>query len=229
MKPNTIDNGQRTACVDPYSDVDIKFSQLQTYIVLGTGSASFVMSLTILIVFIAKRNTRIVRSSDKTLSILHLSNIMLIISATLYLNLIKRVTVVKCVTTNLILSVFYVINVAFVYTKSQKLLSAFQSKVLLSRKEIHMTSAVQIFTVILFLIISNSIAMVMFTQESPVFWSTAQFLMPKLKKSSRLPSCTSALLISAMKSGSRKSKLTSTMKWTKSPMRGLKKTLGRTG
>ena len=113
-----------------------------------------------------KRDTPVVRSSDKMLSMLHLTNMILTVSSLLYLNLVQKVTIVKCIAANLIISALYVVNVAFVYAKSQKLLTAFHSSVRLSRKEIRLTSAVQIFTVVIFLLISNVISMITFTQES---------------------------------------------------------------
>ena len=78
----------------------------------------------------------------------------------------QKVTVTKCVAANLVISILYVINVAFVYTKSQKLLTAFRSAVHLSRKEIRRTSAAQVFTIVIFLLISNAISIITFTQES---------------------------------------------------------------
>ena len=164
VEPFTLDDGKRTACMDRYTDIDIYFNDVQTYVLLASGSICLFMTLVILIILIHKHDTPTVRSSDKTLPMLHLLRILL----TIYLNLVQRSTnVVKCIIANLIISVLYVINVGFVYTKSQKLLTAFRSTVRLSRSEIRKTSAEQIFIVILFLIISNLIAMVTFTQQKP--------------------------------------------------------------
>ena len=104
-QPYTIDNGQRTECIDPYANVGITFSHLQFYLILGSGSFSLLVTFCILVVFAIKRNTPIVRSSDKMLSMLHLTNMILTISSLLYLNLVQKMSVVKCIATNLIVSV----------------------------------------------------------------------------------------------------------------------------
>ena len=114
-----------------------------------------------------KIDTPIVRSTDGTVSILHLTSIVVTISTLLFLNFIGKLTTIKCVLSNLTLSILYVINIGFVYTKSQKLLTAFNANIRLSRSEIRQTSTVQAFTVIIFLLIANAIATITFTQEAP--------------------------------------------------------------
>ena len=165
VDPYLVDNGKRTMCIDPYTNVDIEFSQLQFNLILISGTFCLLITFSMLVVFIIRHDTPVVRSSDKILSISHLINILLCVTALLYINLVhKKTTMSKCIAMNLILSILYVVNVAFIYTKSQKLLMAFRASIHLTRKEVRLTSAVQVFIVALCLITANAISVVIINQ-----------------------------------------------------------------
>ena len=98
-------------------------------------------------IFIYKRNTPIVRSSDKTLSFLHLLTLLAMIGCDLYITADDDITIEKCVAQNLIPSILYTINVGFIYAKSQKLLTAYLSKVRVTRKQMQKAVGLQIFAI----------------------------------------------------------------------------------
>ena len=139
------------------------------------------MTSLILVIYIWKRETPIVRSSDKYLSFLHILTLLLLPALSTYPKLYKQITLEKCIAQNLILSVLYTFNVGFMQTKSQKLLTAYLSKVRVTRKQFKVTIGVQIFTILIYLIAINSILGITYFQENKdaglfrCFWCTYCF------------------------------------------------------
>ena len=61
----------------------------------------------------------------------------------------------------------YALNVAFIYAKSEKLLSAFLSTVRLTASKIKRTIATQIFTIVIALLSINGLLPVLHIQQKP--------------------------------------------------------------
>ena len=76
-----IDNGERTACVDPFTDIKMYFNHEQRYMTITFASIGALADATILILFVIKCETPIVRSSDKVLSLLHLTSLLCVFLA----------------------------------------------------------------------------------------------------------------------------------------------------
>ena len=144
----SIDNGKRTACVDPYTNKPLLFDEEQRLIVNISSGSGCLLTLFILIMFVLKRHTPVVRSSDTFLSFLHLGSLFLTFFCTASLYNIPYLEIEICVGRNLIFSVLYTLQVSCLYTKSQKLVKAFASKIKLNASEIKQTMILQIFTCI---------------------------------------------------------------------------------
>ena len=136
---------------------------------LGVASFGFFITLVILVVFLVKRDTPTVRVSDIFLSCMHLTTLLLMFAATVFIYYEPRLFIGKCIGMNLNLSVLYALNVAFVYTKSEKLLCAFLSTVRLTAGEIKRTIVTQIFTIVIVLLSINGLLLVLYLQKSPKF------------------------------------------------------------
>ena len=157
----SIDNGKRTACVDPYTNVSIDYSTKEFYI---TGSVSllglFIVMAT-LITFIINRNTPIVMTSDFKISVFHLC----VHSLTLLSTPLTFFTNEICIIKPLIFSTLYTLNIGIVFIKSQKLLQAFLSKVRITPEEAKRTVIGQFFTVIVFLLSANNVLFICHYQQ----------------------------------------------------------------
>ena len=66
------DNGGRTACVDPYTNINIDYLTKEFYIIGSTSLIGLLIVITTFIIFIINRNTPIVMTSDFKISIFHL-------------------------------------------------------------------------------------------------------------------------------------------------------------
>ncbi|XP_066936461.1 metabotropic glutamate receptor 4-like [Clytia hemisphaerica] len=150
-----IDNGMRTACVDPYTNVPIHIDDQQYHITIVFSAIGCCLNIFILIVFVVNRKTPIVRSSDKSLSILHLTSLLLIFVSIICLRTIPYLSIEICVGRNLIYSILYTLHVACLYTKSQKLVMVFASNVRITASEARNTNVTQIFTIVILLFITN--------------------------------------------------------------------------
>ena len=151
-----IDNGKRTACIDPYIIVHIDFAKNEFIFLVVLSLFGMLLTLCTLIVFVVRRKTPIVSVSDFGYSITHMVIIFLSFVATLS-SFIGKPDFHKCILRIISFNLFYVIIIGIVFVKSQKLLLAFSSKVKLVAEEIKRTKFVQIFTIIIFLISVNSL------------------------------------------------------------------------
>ena len=167
----SIDNGLRTECIDPYTNYDLEMDVLVkplTYIlgVFGTCSTLMVMA-----VFYFQRGSPTVRSSDYHLSLVHLLSIVITYVVGLF-SMFASISNEMCVVRNLNVSFFYCINVACVYTKSEKILNAFMSKVRITLGEMNRTIATQVFSSVVLVLTANSLLCVLYFIKEPriEFW-----------------------------------------------------------
>ncbi|XP_066927358.1 uncharacterized protein [Clytia hemisphaerica] len=157
----SIDNGERTACVDPYTNIFVSYQSKEFYII---GVISMVGSLTAiltLIIFIIKRNTPIVTTSNFKVSSLHIS----IQAVTMITAPILYFMNHNCVSKPLVLTTLYTFDIGIVFIKSQKLLQAFLCKVKLTAEEDKRTVMAQILTVVIFLVSVNAVFFVCLYQQ----------------------------------------------------------------
>ena len=149
----SIDNGKRTACIDPYANVFIDYSSRE-FLIIGIASLLALLAVIgTLLCFIINKNTPIVVISDFKVSILHMS----IHAVTFIVTPFAFFTNEVCITKPLVFTILYTLNIGIVFIKSQKLLQAFLSKVRITTGEAQRTVATQVFTVLLFLSSANII------------------------------------------------------------------------
>eukprot|EP00111_Clytia_hemisphaerica_P007876 TCONS_00022879-protein len=131
------------------------------YIIKTISILASLIVVIILVIFIVKKKTPIVMASDFKVSILHLSmqGLTFIITPIVFL------TRMSCITKPLILTTLYTLNIGIVFTKSQKILQAFLSKVRITSEEVKRTMITQIFTVVNFLLLTNIVLYVSLHQE----------------------------------------------------------------
>ena len=154
MGRNSIDNGKRTACIDPYANRYINFSIPEFLVLMILNTFGLLLTLITSIVFIFKRKTPMVSVSDFKISMAHMS-IIIVLFLALPSTFIGKPDFNKCITRLLSVSVLYVTSVGILFVKSQKLLQAFLSKVRITAEEARKTKWIQIFTMFVFLATAN--------------------------------------------------------------------------
>ena len=164
----SIDNGFRTKCIDPYRDVYpniIKMVLFQSTIALS--AFGFVGSFFTLGVFIKKRKSPVVTSSDFTASTIHLIIINLAFIASIFPQTIN-LSEIMCVVRISSVTIVNALNISFMLVKSQKLLQAFLSKVPITLEEARKTVTLQIVTVLVTALITGALIVVAYNVKCPV-------------------------------------------------------------
>ena len=127
------------------------------------------MTLFIITLFLMKHDTPVVRSSDEILSFLHLMSILSNFIGVICLYNIPLLEVETCIGRSMIYSVAYTLHVSCLYTKSQKLVTAFSSNLRLSASEVRNTLLSQIFTTVILLLITNGCLFIFHVQIEQKF------------------------------------------------------------
>ena len=162
----SIDNGQRTKCVDPYRDVyPNTMEQTLSKIMISLAIVGILATILNLSIFIVKRKTPVVASSDFIASTIHLIiiitiNLMAIILQ--FLDPSENVCILRVST----ISISYALSISFMFVKSQKLLQAFLSKVPITLEEARKTVSLQIVTVLTSVLIVCGLIVVVFKQKN---------------------------------------------------------------
>ena len=157
----SIENSDRTACVDPYTNIFVDY-QSKEFLIIGSASlVAVLMVIATLIAFILNRSTPIVMTSDFKVSTLHLSIHITTIVVTPFTFIANK----SCITKSLVFTTLYTLNIGIVFIKSQKLLQAFLSKVRITAEEAKRTMITQIFTVLVFLMCVNAVLLVCIYQQ----------------------------------------------------------------
>ena len=152
----SIDNGNRTACIDPYQEVSFEMTAERYFVCAICGFGIFITTLT-MIVFTVKKKSPVVTLSDYTLSICHMVIICVIFGALFAANLMDMMNYEFCLIKLVFISISYTTNVGIVFTKSLKILQAFLSNVRLTVKEVKRTGGVQAFIVLAFSLLMASV------------------------------------------------------------------------
>ena len=168
VHPTSIDNGDRTGCIDPFTHTNLRLAVAQQAIVASLGTLGVILNIAILLVFYIKRDTPIVKTTDMTISCTQLAILLLLHLGNMYVHVDMTLILPKCIAQNLLLTVLYAANIGLVFTKSQKLMGAYLSKTRVSKSSIRRTNAAQIFTVFLFLFISNCLLGILYAQREPM-------------------------------------------------------------
>ena len=163
----SIDDGYRTQCIDPYSNHDLEIDQTLVAISFVLGIVGCLIGTIVITILIINRDTPTVRSSDFRISLLHLVAITMTFACGLLASFSGKLSLEKCVFRNMNVSIFYCIDVACVYTKSEKIMVAFISQVRISPGRVRKTIAMQIFTIFILLVSVNSLLAVLYSGREP--------------------------------------------------------------
>eukprot|EP00111_Clytia_hemisphaerica_P007712 TCONS_00022413-protein len=155
-----IDNGKRTKCIDPYRSVYPEVIQITLFkSIFGLSSTGCLGTFITAYVFIWKRKTPVVISSDFRASMIHLT-VMVCTFITGPALQVLHPSLEICITRVAIIGILYSLNICFMFVKSQKLLQAFLSKVPITVEEIRKTFWFQIVTVLTSILIVSALVVV---------------------------------------------------------------------
>ena len=154
LQRSTVD---RKSCYDPYTSVYLKFDDsvaMVTYTVVSAFHGIF-MLLTFYI-FYRKRHTPLVLASDRNFSFVQIATHILLTFVPL-LTFSEMPSVGKCMARPITTGILFSITIAINFGKTQKVLRVFESKMIMSRREVMVTRATELFAVILVLLIDATI------------------------------------------------------------------------
>ena len=171
MHPTSADNGERTGCVDPFTNVTVQLARTQRAILASLATLGVLLNSAILVIFYMKQDTPLVKTSDMCISCTQLLVLLLLHVGTISVYVDTALNLTKCIARNLLLTVLYAANIGLVFTKSQKMMGAYLSKIRVSRSSIRRTNTAQIFTVFLFVFISNCLLGILYVQQAPIIGS----------------------------------------------------------
>jgi len=163
----SIDNGIRTRCVDPYKKFYVEIFNEEFVAVFSLSAVGVLSTLFSMVVFVLKRNTPIVTTSDFVVSIIQMSITCLIFVVTPLPFLKNASSAFVCTWRTLNISVLYALNIGIQFIKSQKLLNACRSKIRLSGGTVSRTSTIQVFTVFILFVSVNVALLVALLQTPP--------------------------------------------------------------
>ncbi|XP_066923468.1 G-protein coupled receptor family C group 6 member A-like [Clytia hemisphaerica] len=175
----SIDNGYRTKCIDPYRDVYPEIMNMVLFqATIALSSFGLIVSLFTLAVFIKKKKTPVVASSDFTTSTIHLIIIAIAFISSVFPQLFLPSEAI-CIIRVSLATVINSLNMSFMSVKSQKLLQAFLSKVPITLKEAKKTVTLQICAVLSSALIVVALLIVGHVVKSP---STSQLDMVLMER-----------------------------------------------
>ena len=162
-----IPNKKRTKCISPFQTAE----DLNIFTPLGAFCISLnivggMMALIFIVVFVKARNTPIVKISDMTTSLVHLSSNLLLFVASyaLYFN---GLDTTKCVARSLVIGILYNLNISIILVKSHKLVMAFKARIRVHRDEVLKLKLKQFFIVFINLIITACLYVIVSFRNLP--------------------------------------------------------------
>ena len=152
--PDTIPNKDRTQCIRQMN-LDIKYNDYAGIIILSTSTVSIVINLIILVIFILKRHTPLVRSSAFKLSLIQLICHLLFFIASFFR--MGKFTNRTCI---LLPSVYFFLNtiiIAITITKVSRLVIIFKTKRRFTRAEITKLKRIELAFILICAIVNITI------------------------------------------------------------------------
>jgi len=159
-------NADHTECVNPYKAF---YSRNDTTYILCTA-LSFLgvcLDLVFIVVFVVKRSTPIVKSSDLTVTIIHsITSLVLFVAFFLFHHKHSATDRLSCVSYVAITGSFYNTFMAISLMKSHKLVKAFEAKTRSTTKEKQITILQQLFTIVILVAVSFILLVISIAQLS---------------------------------------------------------------
>ena len=177
----SIDNGDRTQCIDPYTDTyPIVLEMVLFQITLAFSLAGILATFATLCLLIIKRDTPIIAVADFKISTIHLVAIILTFVMIPTLQLLEPSLEICIARTSIPITLVYTLNVSVAFVKSQKILRAFLSKIPITQQEARQTTSLQIFVVIMLLLVSSVLNVILYQTQTLLSYSRSKETMERV-------------------------------------------------
>ena len=165
----TISSEDRTFCFNPYQKSYISFQRPISKISLTLCSFGFLSALSIMIIFATFKDTPIVKAADFGSTMVHLSSHLLLFSILPYAFL-GEPTNLRCFSRPLIVLLLCICPSTIIFAKLQKLLSAFNSKTVVSNSGRRRSSLYRFSFIAIILLIDSCMLLWTITIRRPRLW-----------------------------------------------------------
>ena len=162
----TIPNKDRTNCFDPYKEVFLRFTDSKSIVVLVLILPFTALNLISLCVFYRYRLTPFIISSGVCASIIQLTTHLFIFIEILVL-FFGKLNLIKCVSQVFVSGSLLTLILSTIFTETQKILFAFGTKVRLSKVDVVISKAVEIFVSVALMVTQAVLCIVCYTQNIP--------------------------------------------------------------
>jgi len=159
-----VSNKLRTKCIDPFLMAYITSNSLEGVLCIVGFLISTQITLFIIAVFVWKRETPIVKSSDRMFTFFHLF-IILATNVLLPVTYYGQLNVIKCISRSCVIAILYNGNFSVILVKSNKLVQVFQSKTRVSYNEMTRTKITQLFIITINVLVGLLIVFTMMENE----------------------------------------------------------------
>ena len=150
-------NPNHTQCFDPYNFRSLRYTDPLVISLMLISGAIFVAILFTMLLFVIKKNTPIVLSSNRQMTILQLTMHLILAVVPLYLYVGEVKTARKCILRQLVIGISFTVTISVNISKTQKLFMIIQKKIVMSRSEILLTKASEWVIIIVMLLLNISI------------------------------------------------------------------------
>ena len=167
--PYTKSTKDRKSCYDPYQSVYLKFDNGSQAMLIYTAVALAhgIFIIFVLVMFYQNQYTPLVRASNKTFSYAQIITHLLLTFIPVW-TFTGKPDMVKCMARPVTLGILFSVTTAINLGKTQKILRIFQANLRMSRKEIMITKATELFIVLSVLLLDAAILFVTLVSDSKI-------------------------------------------------------------
>lgn len=162
----TVPNKDLIECYDPYKDIYLTFTDLKSLVLLSILFPFLIYNLVLIFIFYYFRHTPIIVASGSTANLVQLSA-HLLISIELLLLFFGKLSTIKCTLQVATTGILFTLILSILFTKTQKILFAFEAKIQVSKNDVVVTKAVEIFVSVLLIAVQILISVVSYFQLTP--------------------------------------------------------------
>ena len=154
----------RIRCVS-MENIYVRYSDYQGIIILVISISSMIISISMIVVFVAKRNTPVIRSSNFTLSLVQL--LCHIALSGLVILFPGDDSLIECQVRTYGLSFFYILVISIIIIKTTRLLAIFKKRHMLTKADKKQQQTTEMIMILVFVII-NVVITVALEEISPL-------------------------------------------------------------
>lgn len=162
----TVPNDKKTECYDPYEDEFLNYTDTKSIVLLSLIAPCTVFNLLAIIVYAKYRSTPIMTASGAIVSLIQL-HMHLVISVQVIPTFFGKLNMNKCIFQVVVFGVLLTLILSFLFTKTHKMIYAFNAQVQISKVDVIISKAVEIFVSVTLVLIQILIGVLGYFQLKP--------------------------------------------------------------